>query len=128
MTSSMGRIALGFVLASGFIVAACIGAIPSVTCAALADIYVRALVAFGASATVVGMGAALLYPNSKQTSSQVLWGRVFCGIGVVMFVFSALSCLSNLRHGTDHCLQSAANLHDKIPLSQAWEFWVWMRG
>jgi hypothetical protein len=122
-------------VATGLVAAACLTAIPSTTCFALADTYVTALEFLGflfATEISLFVGITLLEEEALDTRQTYtarskfmfrslyvvcVGGGFFC---LTMLTPVARTGVANIRLSIDHCYlaneQQEKNLHDKIPL------------
>jgi hypothetical protein len=99
---SPDRVFLGIAAAGGVIVAACLSAVPSATCAAMAETYVQAINTFGGVAAL-SLGIVVVLPLFAERTGKP--GAYFAG-GMMALIF--LTCMGsgsqNLIHSVHYCL------------------------
>jgi hypothetical protein len=117
--------------------ASCLSALPSASCAAIAETYARAIIAFGGAA--FGSGGYVLATKVSVGTKHPLEGvrrfllNVLLFLSVCTFLAAILAGGRNLQQSTMHCFvgqPTEATLHERIPLAgildvSMWFDWVW---
>jgi len=122
------RVFVGVAASSGLIVAACLAGLPSVSCTALAQTYVIAVLGFGSAAfgAVFALG---VYTIRWRTTLPAKIVPYFYLAGVIALFFGAvLSSNYNIRIAEHTCFEGtaaelSANLHRKVPTLSPLEAW-----
>ena len=97
------HIAVGLIASGGLLSAACISALPSAQCKAMAEAYFEAIIAFGLVA-IAGLGVLLFayWPTPVHRSRN--WGiYVIVAIGVIWFAGGITASERSLRAAVALC-------------------------
>jgi hypothetical protein len=122
------RFGIGLIVGCGLIVASCISALPSTTCAAMAETYLRALLDFGSVVFIAAPCAFLTYKKAYRASFLFVIGRsLWCVVALDFFLLCGDASVYNLKISLQQCyfaapVQTGTHARSRVPLAGPFDF------
>jgi hypothetical protein len=137
LSLNLERIAIGILAADGLVTAACISALPSAPCAAIAETYLRSIEDFGVGAIWSALTVATMISlQSDSDTSLARWFRKAFSAGRFIMLFycvwgfwgASVTGTYNLRTATSFCFvgsdaELVSHRHKRIQLLDADRWW-----